>query len=86
MINEAAKIVEEGIASIEDIDKAMKYGANHPLGPLKLSDLIGNDITLNILYSLQDKLNLDISKLIKEKVENNDLGRKTKKGFYDYRK
>ena len=86
MINEAAKIVEEGIASIEDIDKAMKYGANHPLGPLKLSDLIGNDITLNILYSLQDKLDLDISKLIKEKVENNDLGRKTKKGFYDYQK
>jgi 3-hydroxybutyryl-CoA dehydrogenase len=64
----------------------MKYGANHPLGPLKLSDLIGNDITLNILYSLQDKLDLDISKLIKEKVENNDLGRKTKKGFYDYQK
>jgi 3-hydroxybutyryl-CoA dehydrogenase len=86
MINEAAKIVEEGIASIEDIDKAMKYGANHPLGPLKLSDLIGNDITLNILYSLKDKLDLDISKLIKEKVENNYLGRKTKKGFYDYQK
>ena len=86
MINEAAKIVEEGIASIEDIDKAMKYGANHPIGPLKLSDLIGNDITLNILYSLQEKLDLDISKLIKEKVENDDLGRKTKKGFYDYQK
>jgi 3-hydroxybutyryl-CoA dehydrogenase len=64
----------------------MKYGANHPLGPLKLSDLIGNDITLNILYSLQEKLDLDISMLIKEKVENNDLGRKTKKGFYDYQK
>lgn len=86
MINEAAKIVEEGIASIEDIDKAMKFGANHPLGPLKLSDLIGNDITLNILYSLQEKLDLNISDLIKEKVENNDLGRKTKKGFYDYQK
>lgn len=86
MINEAAKMVEEGIASIEDIDKAMKYGANHPLGPLILSDLIGNDITLNILFNLEEKLSLEISKLIKDKVENNDLGRKTKKGFYDYQK
>lgn len=86
MINEAAKIVEEGIASVEDIDKAMMFGANHPIGPLKLSDLIGNDITLNILNSLKDKLDLNISKLIKNKVECNDLGRKTKNGFYSYQK
>ena len=84
MINEAAKIFDEGIASIEDIDKAMKFGANHPLGPLKLSDLIGNDITLNILKSLENKLNIEISESIKNKVLLKELGRKTKKGFYDY--
>jgi 3-hydroxybutyryl-CoA dehydrogenase len=86
MINEASKILEEGIASAEDIDKAMKFGANHPIGPLKLSDLIGNDITLLILHSLKKKLELDISKLIENKVQENKLGRKTKEGFYKYDK
>jgi len=86
MINEAAKIVEEGIASIEDIDKAMKFGANHPIGPLKLSDLIGNDITLMILNSLKDKLDIKISSKMEEIVKENKLGRKTKEGFYLYRK
>lgn len=84
MINEASKIIDEGIATIEDVDTAMKLGANHPLGPLKLSDLIGNDITLAILNTLMD--NQSISQGLKDKVGSNDLGRKTKKGFYDYRK
>lgn len=84
MINEASKIIDEGIATIEDVDTAMKLGANHPIGPLKLSDLIGNDITLAILNTLLD--DQDISKGLKDKVRSNDLGRKTKKGFYDYRK
>jgi len=86
MINEAAKIVEEGIASVEDVDKAMKFGANHPIGPLKLSDLIGNDITLNILKILEENLDLKISDLLSKIVEDNKLGRKTKIGFYDYQK
>lgn len=84
MINEASKIIDEGIATIEDVDMAMKLGANHPIGPLKLSDLIGNDITLAILTTLMDDKN--ISSGLKNKVETKELGRKTKKGFYEYRK
>jgi 3-hydroxybutyryl-CoA dehydrogenase len=87
MINEAAKIVEYGIATVEDVDKAMKFGANHPMGPLKLSDLIGNDVTLAILETLNFKdANLCVSELLKLKVNQNHLGRKTKKGFYEYDK
>jgi len=84
MINEASKIVDEGVATIEDVDAAMKLGANHPIGPLKLSDLIGNDITLAILNTLVDEN--DISKGLKAKVQSKELGRKTKKGFYDYKR
>lgn len=84
-INEAAKLLEQGIAKPEDIDSAMMLGANHPIGPLKLADLIGLDIIYNILLSFNDKgLNIQISKLIIEMVEENKLGRKTKIGFYDY--
>lgn len=87
MINEAAKIVEEGLATIEDVDRAMKFGANHPMGPLKLSDLIGNDVTLAILKTLKEKKpQLTISTLLKEKVESKSLGRKTNLGFYKYEK
>lgn len=85
MINEAAKIVDEGIASVEDIDKALKFGANHPMGPLRLSDLIGNDITLKILEVLkQSNHEIVISKLLKALVDDNKLGRKTRTGFYSY--
>ena len=84
MINEASKIVDEGVATIEDVDAAMRLGANHPIGPLKLSDLIGNDITLAILNTLVDEN--DISKGLKAKVQSKELGRKTKKGFYDYKR
>ena len=87
MINEATKIVQEGIASIEDVDKAMKFGANHPMGPLKLSDLIGNDVTLAIMKSLKEHdQSIVISDLLKKTVDNKHLGRKTKKGFYEYNK
>ena len=55
MINEAVGILAEGIASAEDIDKAMKYGANHPMGPLSLGDLIGNDIVLAIMDNLYEE-------------------------------
>ena len=87
MINEAAKIVEEGIATIEDVDRAMKFGANHPLGPLKLSDLIGNDVTLAIMETLRmNNQKLEISELLISKVKQKELGRKTQSGFYKYEK
>jgi 3-hydroxybutyryl-CoA dehydrogenase len=87
MINEAAKIVEEGLATVEDVDRAMKFGANHPMGPLKLSDLIGNDVTLAILNTLKtNNRQIEISNLLQDKVKNNNLGRKTNFGFYKYEK
>tara|TARA_B110000211_G_C13549032_1_gene322772 strand:- start:14 stop:361 length:348 start_codon:yes stop_codon:yes gene_type:complete len=52
MINEAVSILAEGVASAEDIDKAMKFGAHHPMGPLALADLIGNDVNLSIMETL----------------------------------
>ncbi|MFG6496239.1 3-hydroxyacyl-CoA dehydrogenase family protein [Fictibacillus sp. UD] len=86
MINEAVKIVEEGIATPEDVDNAMKLGANFPIGPLKLSDLIGNDITLSILKEFQSSTtNLHISGILEELVTERKLGRKTKEGFYSYK-
>ena len=85
MINEASRLVEKGIATIEDIDKAMKFGANHPIGPLKLSDLIGNDVVLAILKSLsQNDPNIHVSGLLIDKVSKNEMGRKTNNGFYKY--
>jgi 3-hydroxybutyryl-CoA dehydrogenase len=86
LINEAVKIVEEGIATPEDVESAMKLGANLPIGPLKLSDLIGNDITLSILKELQQSSNsnLQITKTLEKMVTEKKLGRKTKKGFYSY--
>ena len=87
MINEAIKIVKEGTASIEDVDTAMKYGANHPMGPLKLSDLIGNDITLSILRTLgRYQSDIVISDLLVDVVNQKKLGRKTGIGFYEYKK
>ncbi len=87
MINEAIHILDEEIAAAEDIDKCINLGANHPIGPLKLADLIGNDIVLNILNSLYKDLNDEKykpSKLLERMVKENKLGVKTKKGFYDY--
>jgi len=87
MINEAAFVLMEGVASAEDIDKAMCLGANHPMGPLALSDLIGNDVVLNImnvLYSETGDSKYRPCLLIKKMVRGGLLGRKSGKGFFDY--
>jgi 3-hydroxybutyryl-CoA dehydrogenase len=87
MINEAAMIFSEGIASAADIDKAMQLGANHPIGPLALADLIGLDICLSIMQTLQKGLNAEKYKpapILQELVQAGKLGKKTKSGFYNY--
>ncbi|MDI9472174.1 MAG: 3-hydroxybutyryl-CoA dehydrogenase [Tissierellia bacterium] len=87
MINEAVGILAEGIASAEDIDEAMKLGANHPIGPLALGDLIGNDVVLNImdvLYGEFGDSKYRAHPLLRKMVRGGKLGRKTKQGFFDY--
>jgi 3-hydroxybutyryl-CoA dehydrogenase len=87
MINEAIGVLSEGIATAEDIDKAMKYGANHPIGPLALGDLIGNDIVLAIMNNLYEELGDSKYRphpLLKKMVRAGHLGRKTGNGFFKY--
>jgi 3-hydroxybutyryl-CoA dehydrogenase len=87
MINEAICILAEGVATAEDIDKAMKYGAHHPMGPLALADLIGNDVNLSIMDSLYKETGdskYRAHPLLRKMVRANYLGRKTKQGFYSY--
>ncbi|MDF2675477.1 MAG: hbd [Clostridiales bacterium] len=86
MINEAVGILAEGIASVEDIDKAMKLGANHPMGPLELADFIGNDVNLAImecLFSETGDSKYRPHPLLRKMVRAKYLGRKTGKGFYE---
>jgi 3-hydroxybutyryl-CoA dehydrogenase len=88
MINEAVCVLQDGIASAADIDKAMQLGANFPMGPLALSDLIGTDVVLhimNILYTETGDSKYRPNVLLKQMVRGGLLGRKTGKGFFDYK-
>lgn len=87
MVNEAIFALEEGIATKEDIDTVMKLGMNHPMGPLELADFVGLDIVLDVLdvlYTEYQDPKYRASPLLRKMVRAGYLGRKTKKGFYDY--
>ena len=87
MINEAIFVLDEGIAAAAEIDNAMKLGANHPIGPLALADLIGLDVTLSVLsvlYAEHGDQKFRPAPLLKEMVRAGNLGRKTGKGFFEY--
>ena len=88
MINEAVYTLYEGVGSVESIDKAMRLGAHHPMGPLQLADFIGLDTCLSIMQVLHDGLSDSKYRpcpLLVKYVEAGWLGRKTQRGFYDYR-
>jgi 3-hydroxybutyryl-CoA dehydrogenase len=84
--NEAFAMLEAGIASAKDIDKALKLGLNHPMGPFELVDLVGLDVRLNILEYLHQTLGEKYrpNRLLKQYVQEGRLGRKSGRGVYDY--
>jgi 3-hydroxybutyryl-CoA dehydrogenase len=82
---EAMRMLETGVASAEDIDKAMELGYNHPMGPLKLSDVVGLDVRLAIAESLYRALEdpqFEPPRILRDKVARGELGKKSGKGFY----
>jgi len=87
MINEAINCVQEGLAPAKDVDEMMKLGANHPMGPLALADLIGLDIVLEIMETLYSGFEDDKyrpSLLLKQMCDDGYLGRKSGRGFFSY--
>ena len=84
---EAMRMLEQGVATAEDIDKAMELGYNHPMGPLKLTDLVGLDVRLAIAEYLHQTLNAphyEPPQILRDKVKKGELGKKTGKGFYTW--
>jgi 3-hydroxybutyryl-CoA dehydrogenase len=84
---EAMRMLERGVASAEDIDKAMELGYNHPIGPLKLTDLVGLDVRLAIAEYLHQRLReaqFEPPQILRDKVARGELGKKTGKGFYSW--
>ena len=83
---EAMRMLEAGVASAEDIDKAMKLGYGFPMGPLELTDLVGLDVRLSIAEYLHSELGETFAppQLLQEKVAAGELGKKSGKGFYDW--
>jgi len=85
-INESVKLLEEKVATRDDIDKAFLLGTNHPMGPLQLADFIGVDVVLSTLKVLETEFGemFAPTPLLEKMVKEGKLGRKTKRGFYDY--
>src|SRR5438128_2342535 len=84
---EAIRMLEEGVASAEDIDKAMELGYNHPMGPLRLTDLVGLDVRLAIaeyLFQALDDRRFEPPQILRDKVARGELGQKSGKGFYNW--